>query len=189
MNTVNFKIESNQKVSEIFKAKGISDFHQAMTYVMELPYKRNNDKKNLLTVFADNCGTCSTKHALLKLLADENNFQEVKLILSFFRMNGKNTPSVNATLKKYKLEYIPEAHNYLRYHNERIDVTKANWGVSGFMNDVLLETEILPDQITDFKVSYHKDFLAKWLQENNQIPYGLEEFWEIREECIKDLYS
>jgi hypothetical protein len=55
-------------VSHAFLNRGISGFGQAMEWIKQLPYVRNPDKQNLLTVFSDGCGTCSTKHALIKLL-------------------------------------------------------------------------------------------------------------------------
>ena len=33
---------------------------------------------------------------------------------------------------------------------------------------------------------FHKNFLKKWISDEN-IPYSLEEIWQIREQCIKDL--
>ena len=46
------------------------------------------------------------------------------------------------------------------------------------------EIEIQPSQITDFKVEYHKNYLEKYLQQDPEIKYSLQEFWQIREECI-----
>ncbi len=124
---------------------------------------------------------------LFKQLADENYFKELQLVMGIFKMNTLNTPAVKNTLKKYRLEYIPEAHNYLRYEGEIMDCSKTNWQISDFENDILEEIEILPDQITDYKVKYHKKFLEKWLLENELVPYNLEQFLKIREECIVDL--
>lgn len=187
MNKADFNIENTGPVSEKFIAKNIRTFQEAILFVKELPYQRNENKKDLLTVFNDNCGTCSTKHALLKLLAGENNFKNLELILGIFKMNAENTPAVKNTLAKYNLEYIPEAHNYLRYKGERMDFTKVEWKFLEYVQDIMEETVILPEQIADYKVAYHKQFLEKWLQENSQVPYGLDEIWRIREQCIKDL--
>ena len=61
-----FKIEQNGEISKEFLSRNILTFSQAALFVSQLPYGRNQNKNNLLTVFTDNCGTCSTKHALLK---------------------------------------------------------------------------------------------------------------------------
>ena len=187
MNLPDFKINATGPVSVQFLKRNVLNFTEASLFVKELPYKRNENKEDLLTVFSDGFGTCSAKHALLKKLADENEYKEIQLILGIFRMNAINTSSIKKTLEKYKLAYIPEAHNYLRYKNEIIDCTKRNWQASDFEKDILEEIKILPEQITEYKVKYHKEFLKKWIIQNSNVPYNLDELWAIREQCIKDL--
>ena len=68
----NFPITAGGEMSKAFLERGVTDFSSAAEYVRDLPYGRNADKLNLLTVFTDGCATCSTKHGLLKVLADEN---------------------------------------------------------------------------------------------------------------------
>jgi hypothetical protein len=181
---INFEIvPSKGNVSKSFRNIGIENFQQATDWVEELPYQRNKNKNNELAILDELCGTCSTKHALLKRLADENGNTELRLMLGIFTMNAKNTPAVKTILKKYNLEYIPEAHNYLRAYNYILDYTGIGVNETKFELDILIETEINPDQITDFKVRYHRDYLDLWIKEN-QISYSLDEIWRIREECI-----
>lgn len=182
----NFKLSSPGPVSAAFREKGISDFQAALHHIRLLPYGRNADRHDLTTVLTDNCGTCSTKHALLKQLAVEHNASEVVLIMGLFRMNARNTPAVSATLAHAFLDYIPEAHCYLSLNGARVDVTSANAGAGKFVNDLIEETEIKPGQITDFKVSYHRNFLEKWIREHS-ISYTPDALWAIREQCVKDL--
>ena len=101
MNLPDFKISSTGGISREFLNGNILSFQDAAILVKELRYKRNKNKEDLLAVFSDNCGTCSTKHALLKKLADENGCNKIKLILGIFKMNAENTPSVKKTLEKY----------------------------------------------------------------------------------------
>ena len=186
-NHVDFDIKSNGPVSKEFIDRHIWTFQQASLYVRHLPYKRNTDKNNLVTVFTDHGGTCSTKHALLKELAVENKFGELKLMVGLFKMNKNNTPAITTTLLKNNLEYIPEAHCYLKFGEIILDMTKANTKPSDFMDDLIEEIEILPEQITDYKVNYHKTYLTAWLLNNKQLNYTLDELWRIREQCIQDL--
>jgi hypothetical protein len=187
INLPDFKIVSAANISSAFKKNNIHSFAGAVEFIRDLPYKRNSDKNDLTTVFSDNCGTCSTKHAILKKLADENNFQGVELMLGVFRMNKINTPKVSETLLQNDLEYIPEAHNYLRFEDQVWDFTARSWISAGFLSDLLEEIVIEPEQITDFKVAYHKEYLNKWLSENAEISYSLHEIWQIKEQCIRDL--
>ena len=180
----NFKINADGIVSKRFFDLGLYDFKSAAEYIQHLNYKRNNDKEDPLGVFKDLGGTCSTKHALLKNLALENDFSELQLMLGIFRMNKNNTAKIVSVLEKYDLQEMPEAHNYLRYQNEIFDYTRKNSSAQDFINDLVQEIEIQPLQITNFKTEYHRDFLENYLTENPSIPFDLDDFWNIREECI-----
>ena len=171
-------------ISNRFLELGFSNFNSAAEYVQLLPYKRNRDNENLLCVFNDLGGTCSTKHRLLKTLAIENNFKELQLMLGIFMMNSTNTSKISQILKNYDLKEMPEAHTYLRIKNQILDFTRKNSSAENFVNDLVQEMEIQPSQITIFKPEYHQDFLQTYLNENLKIPYSLVEFWKIREECI-----
>ncbi len=184
---INFKITANAPISKAFIAKNIHQFNEACVYIQHLPYGRNNDKGHLTTLFQDHCGTCSTKHAVLKQLANENSNTDIKLIIGLFKMNSINTPVIAQTLAKYELDYLPEAHCYLKHNDKILDFTKPSSQASDFNNDLLEEISIIPDQITTFKVNYHKKYLANWLTENKMITLSLDEIWTIREQCIQDL--
>jgi hypothetical protein len=183
---IDFGITSSEVISKHFLKRKITTFKDACKFVKNLPYQRNSDRSDLTSVFRDNCGTCSTKHALLKQLAIENDFDQVNLKLGIFKMNRKNTPEVAATLNKYGLGYIPEAHNYLKVGDRIIDCMKANSN-DNFAKDLLCEIEIKPDQISDFKINYHKSYLRSWLLQNPDVRFSFNEIWEIREKCITDL--
>lgn len=179
-----FEINSNGAISREFLNLNIIRFAHACNFIQNLSYNRNTNKNDLLTVFSDNCRTCSSKHALLKSLADENNFPDLKLMIGIFKMNANNMSPIAKTLAKYNLAFIPEAHCYLKYKNVVYDFTKLNSKPSDFLNDLLDEIEISPKQISDFKINYHKIFLNRWLQENHFIKLTINELWNIREECI-----
>lgn len=187
INETDFEIKFTGQISTEFVERNILTFNQAILFVKELAYGRNKDKNNLASVFTDNCGTCSTKHALIKKLADENNFETVKLFVALFRMNKNNTPEISATLLQNNLECIPEAHCYLKLSDQILDLTKINSNPTDFLDDIIEEIEILPEQITDYKVNYHKDYLVTWLNNNKHINLSLDDIWKIREQSIQDL--
>ena len=109
------------------------------------------------------------------------------VLFGIFKRNSSNTKEIEQTLKTHNLEYLPEAHNYLKYKNEIYDFTKKHSKPSDFVNELLEEIEIKPEQITSFKVDYHKEYLKKWLTENGKIKFTLNEIWKIREKCIENL--
>lgn len=187
MEILDFKITSDQKISSCFRERGLHNFQAAAGFICKLPYKRNANKFDPVTVFEELCGTCSSKHAVLKLLVTENEIPGVQLMLGIFKMKASGMPKIRATLEQYGLQYIPEAHNYLRIRGAIADYTWVNR--LDFSKDLLAEQEITPEQITDYKAAYHRSFLKDWLQANTDINYSLEELWEIREQCIRDLAS
>lgn len=184
-NLPNFKIASNGIISQAFLLQGISTFYDAIDFICNLKYGRNADKNDLRTVFTDKKGTCSTKHALLKCLADENNCNDIRLILGIFRMNAINTPKIGNTLSRHCLKYIPEAHIYLKYQAVIYDFTTLH--PPDFISDLLYETAIRPGDIAHYKVQLHQCFLTGWLRQNKDITYSPSEIWNIREQCIQDL--
>lgn len=183
----NFEIKSKKEISQIFLKNKIDSFLGATNFIKNLPYGRNKDKNDLKTIFEDNCGTCSTKHAVLKVLAEENRKNEIILKLGIFKMNANNTPKIRITLEENNLKYIPEAHNYLTINGKIVDCTHSKSGEDDFVPDLLVEIDIKPSQITNFKVLYHKNYIKNWLEKHSNILLNLEQIWEIREQCIKDL--
>jgi hypothetical protein len=185
---IDFSIARAGIISDQFLLRDITTYKEAAAYASRLFYGRNANKNELVTVFTDNCGTCSTKHALLKLLAEEQAFSGLKLMAGIFKMNRHNTPAVACTLVQYRLDYIPEAHCYLRYNGAIFDYTFSSSQLD-FADDLLEEQEIEPQQIADWKIVYHKAFIGKWLVGNPQIQYSPDELWVIREQCIRDIES
>jgi hypothetical protein len=183
-----FKIEPKGTVSQQCISMGLYGFHELCLYVSKLPYGRNSDKNNPLIVLNEKLGTCGTKHALLRYVADEHNRQDITLSIGIFRMNGHNTPKVKNTLEDSGLEYIPEAHNYLRYKGKILDFTGPGFDPVNYENDILDDISIRPEQISEFKVDYHKKFLGKWLAENPRISMTENELWLAREKCISRVF-
>ena len=101
-------------------------------------------------------------------------------------MSESNTPGIGDIINSSGLNYIPEAHCYIKHDNNKIDITNPLSDLSNIESAVLQETEIQADQIGLFKQEYHKAFLKSWINKN-KIDYSLEELWAIRETCIYTL--
>lgn len=186
-NVFNFKIKNLGIVSANFLSRGIHDFIGAMEYIRRLPYRRNKNKIEITCVFNEHCGTCSTKHAALYQLAQENGEYSIKLYIGIYKMNARNTHRIKEILEKYSLEYIPEAHNYIKIGNEILDCTGPGFVPANYLKDIMEEVQIEPYQITDFKVQHHKSFLIDWLNQNPELNLSIDKLWKIREDCIKAL--
>lgn len=174
-------------ISDAFRNLNISDFHAACHYVHQLPYGRNASRSDFKLVLSENQGTCSSKHALLALLAEENALQNIELIVGIFMLSAETHPQVAHVLEKYKLTNIPECHVYLRYKGKRFDYTFPSQTIEPIENKIVREQRIEPQQVIDWKIVIHKDYLTRWLARNPSIPYDLNQIWEIREEIIAHL--
>lgn len=141
-----------------------------------------------MIVMRESRGTCSTKHALLRRLAIEQAVGVV-LVLGIYEMNERNTPGVGPVLRKYALSFLPEAHCYLRFRQNRVDVTRPiNPNPLERIAHFLFEEDISPEQIGEYKTSLHRQFLQQWIAETGTAGgRDLDEIWRIREECISAL--
>lgn len=182
----NFRISEKGSVSDRFRKKDIDTFHDAVRYINSLPYGRNRNPEKPFTIIVEGIGTCSTKHACLKILAEENNINSIELHVSIYAMNGVNTPSAGKVLKRYNLKYLLAAHTYLSYAGKRFDFTHPGNNNNLWENDILIEIPLDSDQIGDWKNTYHKSVLIDWIK-RDKIPYTLDEVWIIREKCIDTL--
>ena len=103
----NIKLSNTLEISRSFIELGITTFHEACDYVWKLPYGRTSDRANWALVLPEGKGACSTKHALLKALANELNLN-IELVVGIYPMSDKNTPGVGSVLDKYGIAFIPE---------------------------------------------------------------------------------
>ena len=175
-------------ISAAFIAAGATDFRAAAKYIQGLAYGRNENRSDPLAVIHEGRGTCSTKHALLRRLALEQNVN-VTLFLGIYEMNGRNTPGVGEVFTRHGLESLPEAHCYLRSGHSIVDVTRSmEPGPREQIKEFIYEEEISPEQIGAYKVSIHRRFLKRWMEQQN-IAHArtLDDLWRIREECITAL--
>ena len=173
-------------VTARFRALGAADFAAAARYVRQLPYGRITERSRYWLVLDEGRGTCTTKHATLAALAREQGI-DVQLVLGIYEMSERNTPGVGPVLRAHGLAYIPEAHCYLRYQGERVDMTGVPTGAEP-IERFLHEEPITIEQIGAYKNDLHRAFLREWIARADPAPgRGLEDVWRIREACIAAL--
>ncbi len=164
--------------------RGIISFLSLVEWVQQLPFARNSDRANYALVLDEECGACSTKNAVVKAVAMENGWSQVQLFLGIYNLSENTNPGVGSILTAAQLSFIPEAHVYLKIMNELRDVTGLPTGLTSFSEYLQNEIEILPDQIGDFKLNWHKKFLLQFAKNQKRT---LEEIITIREACIDKL--
>ena len=111
----NFILSNEKPLSKKCINKKLLHFFDVCNYVKLLPYGRNSDRSNYTLILEEQRGTCSTKHAFLAQIARENNMNDIHLFIGIYSMSAKNTEGISKVLEKYKLNYIPQAHTYLKF--------------------------------------------------------------------------
>lgn len=162
---------------------GVVSWEDLIRCVRTFHYGRNANRADFNLVWYERKGSCSSKHAFLKHVADLNRIRGVELILCMYKMTGTNTPKVRAVLEEFNYDYLPEAHCYIRFEGENCDVTAMTSSVEKIEVDILETQRISPEQVVDYKVEYHMNYLRKWGMENHP-ERTFEELWRIRESCI-----
>lgn len=131
-------------------------------------------------------GTGSSKHALVKLVAEENNIPDVQLVLGMVKMNKSTIPGIGNEILEAGLLYMPEAHCYLKMQGQRFDFTFPHQEFAFSEEDILMEQEIAPKDVRERKNEIHKQFIRNWIKDAN-INLTENAVWELREDCIKNL--
>jgi len=185
-NMTNRKLLSKDELTVIINNNGIQTWGELIDFVKTLPYGRNSNRTDFELVITEKKGSCSSKHSLLKKVANLNNIPNIKLILGIYKMTKNNTPNIGNVLIDNSIDFMPEAHCYLKIEGIKTDITTFQSDFEKLEKDIIQELEIQPEQVAEFKVEYHKDFIKNWILENN-VKMDFDEIWQIREKCIMNL--
>jgi hypothetical protein len=177
-------LTSKEELTKQLLELGISNWNDVLVCVRNISYGRNSNREDLSLVIKENKGSCSSKHAFLKSIADQNNIPNVQLIIGIYKMKESNT-NIGNSLSGI-IDYIPEAHCYLNINGERLDYTTRSSSFEKIKNDLLEEIEIESHQVGEFKVKYHQEFIKKWLNDTKS-NFSFHEIWTLREKCIAHL--
>lgn len=164
--------------------RGIISFQSFIEWVEQLPYGRNSDRADYTLIFEEERGACSTKNALVKAVATENDWNQVQLFLGIYAMSEKTNPGVGKVLNQFGLTTIPEAHVYLKIDGEIRDVTGLETGTEPFYKSLQTEIKIQPEQIGVFKMEWHQKALQNVTAD---LGFSLAELWTVRQACIAAL--
>jgi hypothetical protein len=136
-------------------------------------------------VITEQKGTCSSKHALLIELAEENAVTDVELIAGIFLMSPETHPQLTDFFADKPYTSLPECHCYLRFKGQRYDFTDTTNAMERIASKIVREQRIEPNQVRDWKVVIHKDYLQRWLNRQPALNLTLEEVWTQREAAIE----
>lgn len=180
------ELNAEQPLGSLLAQIQISTWEAFLVYLKKLPYGRNANREDLSLVITEAKGTCSSKHALAKAVADENALAGVQLVLCLYKMNAQNTPGIGTVLEGTTFSFIPEAHCYLEWNGQALDVTHPTADLANIRADILKKEYISPAQVNRFKVEYHQQYLKDWLA-NTASDWTFDALWKLRERCIQNL--
>lgn len=140
-------IRHSGPVAEQFLRLGIDTFHKACRFVYEVSYGYNSDRDDLMILFKEKMGTCTTKHAVIATLATELEIPVEKHI-GIYAMTEDIVTGSNHILKKYDLPYVPMVHCFLFDGGHRVDLTEGNANGKNRSIDKFLYAEVVIPNIT-----------------------------------------
>jgi hypothetical protein len=129
-------------IARTFLKLDIDHFHNACRYVHELPYGYNSDRDDLMILFKENKGSCTTKHAVIATLAAEMEIAINKHI-GVYAMTEALVTGTQKILDRYKLPYLAMVHCFLVFEGHRVDLSEGNQnGKNGPIDDFLFMEQV-----------------------------------------------
>jgi hypothetical protein len=118
-------IDPNGLISKVFAELDVASFHQACAHVHHLPYGYNTHRDDLMSLFEEGKGSCTTKHAVIATLASELGLP-VRKWIGIYAMTEALVTGAGAIIEKHALAYLPMIHCFLSDGTHRVDLTEGN---------------------------------------------------------------
>ena len=184
------EISGSGVVSKVFTQRGVKGFIDACRFVHQLPYGYNSDRDDLLILFKEGRGSCTTKHAVIATLAEELSLPVVKNI-GIYRMTEDLVTGTNEILDRFNLPYLPMVHCFLLYQNYRVDLTEGNInGKNRPINELLYTEAVIPNiSAKDEYLLYRKALKERIILREELKDIDVKRILQAREEGIKLLRS
>jgi hypothetical protein len=183
-------ITGSGQVSRAFLDLGIKSFQEACQYVHGLPYGYNSDRNDLMILFKEKMGTCTTKHAVISTLAAELNLPITRGV-GIYAMTEAIVTGADKILAEYGLPYVPMIHCFLEYGNYRVDLTEGNRNGKNRPIDDFLYTDRVAATISakDEYMIYRRALSEVILKRNELKGVDIKRILHAREEGLKLLKS
>ena len=135
-------ISGEDAMARTFLGLGIATFHEACRYVHRLPYGYNSDRDDLMILFKENKGSCTTKHAVIATLASELDLPIHKKV-GIYAMTEKLVTGTGNILARHALPYLPMVHCFLNCRDHWVDLSEGNHnGKNGPIDHFLMTTGV-----------------------------------------------
>jgi hypothetical protein len=139
------KITQTGPIAEKFLSLDIGTFLDACRWAHELPYGYNSDRDDLMILFKERMGTCTTKHAVIATLAKELGLPVGKRV-GIYAMTEEIVTGTDEILRAHGLPCLPMIHCFLESGDLRVDLTEGNRNGKNRPIDLFLHTEpVIPN--------------------------------------------
>ena len=129
-------------IGRTFTGLGIATFHEACRWVHQLPYGYNSDRDELMILFKEKKGTCTTKHAVIATLASELGLPINKKV-GIYTMTEALVSGTQEILVRYRLPYVPMIHCFLNCQGRWVDLSEGNLnGKNGPIDHFLFTVDV-----------------------------------------------
>jgi hypothetical protein len=179
-------ITRNGPVSEEFNRLKVVSFHTACRWVHTLPYGYNSDRDDLMILFKEKMGTCTTKHAVIGTLAQELGLPINKHV-GIYAMSEEIVTGTDELRARFKLPYIPMLHCFLVYDAYRVDLTEGSRNGKNRSIEEFLYTERVDPNISgkDEYLLYRRALNEVILKRPELSGVDLRQILQAREEGLK----
>jgi hypothetical protein len=183
-------ISGSGVISKEFLRLGITGFNDACRYVQQLPFGYNSDRDDLLILFKEVRGSCTTKHAVIATLAEELSLPIIKNI-GIYRMTEDIVTGTKYILGEFNLPYVPMVHCFLSYQDYQVDLTQGNDNGKNRPVEQFLHTEKVIANISakDEYLLYRKALKERILLREELKGVDIKRILKAHEEGIKLLRS
>jgi len=173
-------------VSKTFLDLGIKNLQKACRYVHELPYGHNSNSDDLMTLFKEKMGTCTTKHAVIATLAQESALP-IRKNVGIYAMTEDLVTGTDKLLAEFDLPYIPMLHCFLAYENFRVDLTEGSRNGKNRSIEAFLHVQQVEPNISekDEYLLYRKALIDVVLKRSELSGTDLKHILRGREEGLK----
>ncbi len=184
------RIDGSGVISNEFLRLDVTGFIDACRYVHQLPYGYNSDRDDLLILFREDKGSCTTKHAVIATLAEELALPIVKNI-GIYGMTEDIVTGTKDILKTFNLPCVPMLHCFLVYGDYRVDLTEGNRNGKNRPIVEFLHTEkVIPNiSAKDEYLLYRNALKGRILLREELRVVDIKRILQAREEGIKVLRS
>lgn len=178
-------IKASGPVSGKFLSLGINGFIDACRYVHELPYGYNTDRDDLMILFKEKFGSCTTKHAVIATLASGLGLPIEKAV-GIYAMIEEIVTGADKILDKYGLLYVPMLHCFLIYGDHRVDLTEGNHnGKKRSIEDFLYTEKVIPNISAKDEYLLYRKALSDYILIKNELKgIDLKKILKAREEGL-----